>query len=88
VGDLSVRSSAGAYGRLLRTPSVLRLAVCFLALGVASTMTPVAFVLFARDATHSFARASLVLAAATAGGLLSGPCAGDSSTVSAPPWRS
>jgi MFS family permease len=67
---------AGAYGRLLRAPSVLRLAACYLALGVSSTMTPVAFVLFARDATHSFARASLVLAAGTAGGLLFGPVRG------------
>jgi MFS family permease len=39
-------------------------------------MTPVAFVLFARSATHSFATASLVLGASTAGGLLFGPARG------------
>jgi MFS family permease len=47
-----------------------------LALGIATTMTPVAFVLFARSVTHSFASASLVLAASTAGGLLFGPARG------------
>jgi MFS family permease len=39
-------------------------------------MTPVAFVLFAHAATHSFATASLVLAASTAGGLLVAPARG------------
>jgi MFS family permease len=66
----------GAYTKLLRSPGVPRLATAFLALGIANTMTPVAFVLFARAATHSFASASLVLAASTAGGLLFGPARG------------
>lgn len=47
-----------------------------LTLGVAGTMTPVSFVLFARAATDSFASASLVLAASTAGGLLFAPLRG------------
>lgn len=64
------------YGEVLRTPGVRRLAAAFLALGVAGTMTPVAFVLFARAATHSYGTASLVLAASTAGGLLCGPARG------------
>jgi MFS family permease len=64
------------YTKLLRTRRVPRLVVSFLALGIANTMTPVAFVLFARSATHSFASASLVLAASTAGGLLFGPMRG------------
>lgn len=65
-----------SYSRLLRSAGVARLAVAFLALGIATTMTPVAFVLFARAATGSFASASLVLAASTAGGLLFGPARG------------
>jgi MFS family permease len=67
---------AGAYTKLLRSPGVPRLAFAYLALGLAYTMTPVAFVLFARAATRSYAVASLVLAAATAGGVLSGPIRG------------
>jgi MFS family permease len=66
----------GGYTKLLGAPGVPRLAASFLALGSAATMTPVAFVLFAREATHSFASASLVLAASTAGGLLFGPARG------------
>lgn len=53
-----------------------QLAVSFLALGIAGTMTPVAFVLFAHAATGSFATASLVLAGATAGSLMFGPLRG------------
>lgn len=68
--------TASGYTKLLRSRGVPRLAAAFLALGIASTMTPVAFVLFARAATHSFASASLVLAASTAGGLLFGPARG------------
>jgi MFS family permease len=64
------------YGTVLRARGVPVLAVAFLALGVANTMTPVALVLFARSATHSFSTASLVLAASTAGGLLFGPARG------------
>jgi len=75
--DRGVRAvTAGAYAKLLRHPGVPRLAAAFLALGTAATMTPVAFVLFAREATHSFATASLVLAASTAGGLLVAPARG------------
>lgn len=66
----------GGYLRLVRTGGVPRLAVAFLALGIASTMTPVAFVLFARAATGSFASASLVLGALTAGGLVFAPARG------------
>ncbi len=68
--------TVGAYSKLLRSRGVPRLAASFLALGVANTMMPVAFVLFARSATGSFATASLVLAASTAGGLLFGPARG------------
>lgn len=67
---------AGTYVALLRTRGVARLAGAFLTLGIGNTMTPVAFVLFARSATHSFASASLVLAASTAGGLVFGPARG------------
>ena len=65
-----------SYTRILRSRDVPRLAGSFLALGIANTMTPVAFVLFAHAATHSFASASLVLAASTAGGLILGPWRG------------
>lgn len=68
--------SPRAYLALLRTPRVARLAASFLALGIGNTMTPVAFVLFARAATGSFASASLVLAASTVGGLVFGPARG------------
>jgi MFS family permease len=47
-----------------------------LTLGLAGTMTPVSFVLFARHATGSFATASLVLAAATTGGIMLAPLRG------------
>jgi MFS family permease len=66
----------GAYAQLLRTPGVPRLAVSYLALGIAVTMAPVSFVLFAHRATGSFASASLVLAAATAGGVMAAPLRG------------
>ena len=68
--------SPRAYVALLRTPGAARLAAAFLALGIGNTMTPVAFVLFAHAATGSFASASLVLAASTAGGLAFGPFRG------------
>jgi MFS family permease len=67
---------ASAYGRLLRTRGAARLAASSVMLGIAGTMTPVSFVLFARSATHSFAGASLVLAASTTGGLLLAPVRG------------
>lgn len=67
---------AANYVKLLRSPDVPGLIVAFLMLGVATTMTPVAYVLFAHAATHSFATASLVLAASTAGLLLFGPARG------------
>ncbi len=69
-------SRLATYGRLLHTPAAGRLICAYLLLGVASTMTPVAFVLFARAATHSFASASLVLAGSTAGGLVVAPLRG------------
>jgi MFS family permease len=67
---------AGAYAQLLRTPGVPRLGASYLALGIAVTMAPVSFVLFAHRATGSFASASLVLAASTAGALIASPLRG------------
>jgi MFS family permease len=52
------------------------MAASALVLGIAGTMAPVSFVLFAHRATGSFASASLVLAASTAGGLLAAPMRG------------
>jgi MFS family permease len=65
-----------SYGRLLRRPGVPRMAASALVLGIAGTMAPVSLVLFAHDATGSFASASVVLAASTAGGLLAAPLRG------------
>jgi MFS family permease len=65
-----------AYGRLLRLPGVPRMAASAVVLGIAGTMAPVSFVLFAHRATGSFATASLVLAASTAGGLIAAPFRG------------
>jgi MFS family permease len=65
-----------AYSQLLRLPGVPRMAASALVLGIAGTMAPVSFVLFAHRATGSFATASLVLAASTAGGLLAAPWRG------------
>ena len=66
----------GRYRRVLAVPGIRPLTVAFLALGTSGTMTPVSLVLFARQATGSFAAASGVLAATTAGGLLIGPFRG------------
>lgn len=66
----------GVYARVLRTPGVPRLVAAFLAAGTAITMTPVALVLFARDATQSFATASVVLAAQVTGNLVLSPARG------------
>jgi MFS family permease len=68
--------TAHPYRTLLRSPGVMPLAAAFLLLGIGNTMTPVSFVLFAHAATGSYASASLVLAAATAGGLVLGPARG------------
>ena len=68
--------TGSAYGELLRLPGVPRMAASALVLGIAGTMAPVSFVLFAHRATGSFATASLVLAASTAGGLLAAPWRG------------
>lgn len=68
--------SGGTYRQLLRVPGVTRLMLSSLALGIAGTMVPVSFVLFARAATGSFASASAVLAASTAGGLVFAPLRG------------
>jgi MFS family permease len=68
--------NVAGYRALLHARGVPRLAAAFLALGIANTMTPVAFVLFAKAATDSFSAASLVLAASSAGGLLFGPARG------------
>jgi MFS family permease len=70
-----VRALSG-YAQLLRTPEVPRLAGSSLALGIAGTMAPVSFVLFAHRATGSFGDASLVFAASTTGGLLAAPLRG------------
>ena len=70
------RMAVSAYGQLLRLPGVARMAGSALVLGIAGTMAPVSFVLFAHRATGSFATASLVLAASTAGGLLAAPFRG------------
>lgn len=64
------------YGQLARTPGIPRLAAAGLATGLAGTSVAVALVLFARQATGSFAAASFVLAAFTAGGLLTAPLRG------------
>ena len=52
------------------------MAASALVLGIAGTMAPVSLVLFAHRATGSFASASVVLAASTAGGLLAAPLRG------------
>jgi MFS family permease len=52
------------------------MAASALVLGIAGTMAPVSFVLFAHQVTGSFASASVVLAASTAGGLLAAPLRG------------
>lgn len=65
-----------SYGRLLRRPGAARMAASALVLGIGGTMAPVSFVLFAHRATGSFASASVVLAASTAGGLLAAPLRG------------
>ena len=65
-----------SYGRLLRLPGTPRMAASALVLGIAGTMAPVSLVLFAHRATGSFASASVVLAASTAGGLLGAPLRG------------
>lgn len=61
------------YWTLLRTPGAPTVLAATLAVGISGTMVPVSFVLFARQATRSYASASLVLAAFTAGRLLSSP---------------
>jgi MFS family permease len=65
-----------AYWRLLRTPDATRIVVSLLLGGTAGAMAPVSLVLFAREATNSFATASLVLAALTAGRLTLAPWRG------------
>jgi MFS family permease len=66
----------GAYGRILRTPGTPRLVVAATTTWIGATMTPVAFLLFAREATGSFASAGLVLGALTAGAGLLAPLRG------------
>jgi MFS family permease len=61
------------YRELLRTRGALKLIAASVAVGVAATMVPVSFVLFARQVTHSFGSASLVLAALTVGRLVFSP---------------
>jgi len=66
----------GTYTRLLRTRDARRLAASFVVLGIAGTMTPVAFVLFVQGATGSFATASLALAGYTVGTIVASPLRG------------
>jgi MFS family permease len=67
---------SGAYRRILRTPGAKQLVLAAIASWVGATMTPVAFLLFAREATGSFSSAGLVLGALTAGGGLFAPLRG------------
>jgi hypothetical protein len=76
----ALRRPGHAYAQLLRTAGAPRMAASSLALGIAGTMAPVSFVLFAHRATGSFAAASLVLAASTAGGLLAAALRGRPAT--------
>ncbi len=69
-------ASARAYRTFLRRPGVAPLLLAGTAVGLSSTMAPVSLVLFARHATRSFALASIVLAADTAGFVLLAPARG------------
>src|SRR3954447_8937174 len=65
-----------AYRRILRAPGAKRLLVAVTATWVGATMTPVAFLLFAREATGSYAGAGLVVGALSAGGAVFAPLRG------------
>src|SRR5688572_19973943 len=65
-----------AYGRILREPGSARLLLAGVTTWTGATMAPVAFLLFAREVTGSFASAGLVLGALTAGGGLLAPLRG------------
>lgn len=75
-----------AYRQLLATPGVPWIVVALVLGGTAGTMAPVSLVLFARAATHSFAVASLVLAALTAGRLVTAPWRGRLVDRRGPAW--
>jgi len=66
----------GAYVTFVRRPGVVPLLLAGTAVGLSGTMAPVSLVLFARHATRSFALASIVLAADTAGNILVAPARG------------
>jgi MFS family permease len=64
---------SGAYGRILRLPGAKLLMLAATATWVGITMTPVAFLLFARTATGSYSGAGLVVGALSAGSALFAP---------------
>jgi MFS family permease len=66
----------GAYGRILRLRGAKQLMLAATATWVGNTMTPVAFLLFARTATGSYSGAGLVVGALTAGSALLAPLLG------------
>lgn len=70
------RGGARAYRAFLGRPGVVPLLVAGTAVGMSGTMAPVSLVLFARHATGSFALASIVLGADTAGSVLAAPARG------------
>jgi MFS family permease len=72
----AVRGAVAPYVTIARMPGMARLASAFVALALVTTMAPVVVVLFAHDATGSYADASLVLASFTVGRLVLGPVRG------------
>jgi predicted MFS family arabinose efflux permease len=64
------------YGELLRTPGVPRIVGSAALASVGALGRPVAILLYAREHSGSFSTAGLVLAAFTAGALVSGPLRG------------
>jgi MFS family permease len=68
--------TAAAYGRILRTPGAAQLLLAATLTWVGFAMTPVAFLLFARTATGSYAGAGLVVGALSAEGALLAPLRG------------
>lgn len=69
-------AAARAYRRFLSRPGAAPLLVAGTAVGLSGTMAPVSLVLFARHATNSFAWASFVLGADTAGSVIAAPARG------------
>lgn len=69
-------SARSGYRDLLRTPGVPRIVASAALASVGALGRPVAILLYAREHSGSFATAGLVLAAFTAGALVSGPLRG------------